>query len=55
MEQDRKRYIRVRFRNEEDLKQFAELLNRPNLSNKTKRIDYPLIPKDKNTLENFFE
>jgi hypothetical protein len=55
MEQDNKRYIRVRFRNEEDLRQFAELVNRPNITNKTKSIDYPLIPEGKNTLENFFE
>lgn len=55
MEQDNKRYIRIRFRNEEDLRQFAKLVNRPNITNKTKSIDYPLIPEGKNTLENFFE
>jgi len=54
-ENDEKRYIRIRVRNEEDLKQFAELLKRPNITSKTKSIDYPLIPKGKNTLDNFFE
>lgn len=54
-EKDKKRYIRIRFRNEDDLREFAQLLNRPNITNKTKTLNYPLIPKGKNTLADFFE
>ena len=52
-EKEEKRYIR--FRNEDDLREFAQLLNRPNITNKIKTINYPLIPRGKTTLADFFE
>ena len=54
-EKEEKRYIRFRFRNEDDLREFAQLLNRPNITKKIKSIDYPLIPRGKTTLADFFE
>lgn len=42
--------LKIRFRNEEDLKKFAELMGRKNITKKTKKIEFPLIEKDKITL-----
>jgi len=54
MKEDEKRYIRVRFRNEEDLREFAKIMNRPNITKKTKQIDYRLISENQTTLDSFF-
>ena len=42
--------IRVRFRNEEDLREFAEKIDQTNITTKTKAIWYPPLEKNSATV-----
>ena len=47
--------IRVRFRNEEDLREFAEKIDQTNITTKTKAIWYPPLEKNSATVLKWVE
>lgn len=42
--------ITVRIRNEDDLKKFAEIMNQPSITTKTKAVWYPALDRNRNSL-----
>jgi len=44
----------IRFRNEDDLKEFAELVDQSNLTQKTKALWYPKLDRKANSLLRWF-
>tara|TARA_R110000796_G_scaffold65445_5_gene151147 strand:+ start:1247 stop:1546 length:300 start_codon:yes stop_codon:yes gene_type:complete len=47
--------MKIRFRNEEDMKEFAEIINQRNITTKTKSIWHPAINKKENSLVRYIE
>jgi hypothetical protein len=45
--------IKIRFRNEEDYREFAELIGQRNMTHRTKSIWYPVLDKKAHSLERF--
>ena len=54
-EKDQYALIRVRFRNEEDLREFAEKIDQTNITTKTKAIWYPPLEKNSATVLKWVE
>lgn len=46
--------INVRFRNAEDVREFANLIGQPNITEKTKSIWHPALDKNSTTLDVWF-
>jgi len=42
--------LKVRFRNDQDIRDFADLIGQPQITNKTKSIWYPTLDRSRNTL-----
>ena len=47
--------IKVRFRNEEDYREFAELIGQRSMTAKTKSIWYPVLDKKAHSLERYID
>jgi hypothetical protein len=45
----------IRFRSEEDLREFAEMIEQNNLSKRTKALWYPALDRTENSLLRFME
>ncbi|MBT5355787.1 MAG: hypothetical protein HOK95_04225 [Candidatus Marinimicrobia bacterium] len=42
--------LKIRFRNDKDIRDFADLIGQPQITNKTKSIWYPVLDRNRNSL-----